>query len=205
MKKFFRADHFRQHLKHSHQGTSGKWTNVLENACVKDEPPEKRVSPVVASVPSGQAPPALKITTTVSGPGPPAPATETIEEAEISEGELVDIADEAKIIEGSTKLAVGGEKVTSVEGEEASEKAKKKAEIKAPTVDIPEQLRSNPLMRILHKQALALWKDMDNTKDEEAGVKKGTKEDDDADADSEAQWRMLHRTFDDDDDDCDDC
>jgi transitional endoplasmic reticulum ATPase len=127
------------------------------------------------------------------------------EEAEISEGELVDIADEAKIIEGSTKLAVGGEKVTSVEGEEASEKAKKKAEIKAPTVDIPEQLRSNPLMRILHKQALALWKDMDNTKDEEAGVKKGTKEDDDADADSEAQWRMLHRTFDDDDDDCDDC
>ncbi|EME84451.1 uncharacterized protein MYCFIDRAFT_96869, partial [Pseudocercospora fijiensis CIRAD86] len=43
-KKFFRADHFRQHLKHSHQGTSGKWTNVLEVACMKDEPlPEKRV------------------------------------------------------------------------------------------------------------------------------------------------------------------
>lgn len=38
-KKFFRADHFRQHLKHSHAGTSGKWTNVLENACMKDEPP----------------------------------------------------------------------------------------------------------------------------------------------------------------------
>lgn len=37
-KKFFRADHFRQHLKHSHAGTSGKWTNMLENACVKDEP-----------------------------------------------------------------------------------------------------------------------------------------------------------------------
>ncbi|RMY34476.1 hypothetical protein D0864_16711, partial [Hortaea werneckii] len=31
-KKFFRADHFRQHLKHSHAGTSGKWTNTLENA-----------------------------------------------------------------------------------------------------------------------------------------------------------------------------
>ncbi|KAF7189391.1 hypothetical protein HII31_09236 [Pseudocercospora fuligena] len=43
-KKFFRADHFRQHLKHSHQGTSGKWTNMLEVACMKDEPlPEKRV------------------------------------------------------------------------------------------------------------------------------------------------------------------
>lgn len=38
-KKFFRADHFRQHLKHSHAGTSGKWTNQLENACMKDEPP----------------------------------------------------------------------------------------------------------------------------------------------------------------------
>jgi hypothetical protein len=50
-KKFFRADHFRQHLKHSHAGTSGKWTNMLENACQKDEPmPEvirgpERVSP----------------------------------------------------------------------------------------------------------------------------------------------------------------
>jgi hypothetical protein len=38
-KKFFRADHFRQHLKHSHAGTSGKWTNTLENACMKYETP----------------------------------------------------------------------------------------------------------------------------------------------------------------------
>ena len=38
-KKFYRADHFRQHLKHSHGGTSGKWTNMLEAACMKDEPP----------------------------------------------------------------------------------------------------------------------------------------------------------------------
>lgn len=37
-KKFFRADHFRQHLKHSHAGTSGKWTNQLENACMREEP-----------------------------------------------------------------------------------------------------------------------------------------------------------------------
>ncbi len=36
-KKFFRADHFRQHLKHSHAGTSGKWTNMLENACMIEE------------------------------------------------------------------------------------------------------------------------------------------------------------------------
>jgi hypothetical protein len=40
-KKFFRADHFRQHLKHSHAGTSGKWTNILENACMKEEQPDK--------------------------------------------------------------------------------------------------------------------------------------------------------------------
>ncbi|KAL9124499.1 MAG: hypothetical protein Q9217_006177 [Psora testacea] len=38
-KKFFRADHFRQHLKHSHGGKSGKHTNSLEQACVRDEPP----------------------------------------------------------------------------------------------------------------------------------------------------------------------
>lgn len=36
-KKFFRADHFRQHLKHSHAGASGKWTNMLENACMIEE------------------------------------------------------------------------------------------------------------------------------------------------------------------------
>ncbi|KAH8654800.1 hypothetical protein BGZ61DRAFT_486866 [Ilyonectria robusta] len=36
-KKFYRADHFRQHLKHSHAGTSGKWTNMLENACMMEE------------------------------------------------------------------------------------------------------------------------------------------------------------------------
>ena len=38
-KKFFRADHFRQHLKHSHAGASGKWTNMLESACMIDEEP----------------------------------------------------------------------------------------------------------------------------------------------------------------------
>lgn len=41
-KKFYRADHFRQHLKHSHAGTSGKWTNMLENACLMDEDPTPR-------------------------------------------------------------------------------------------------------------------------------------------------------------------
>ncbi|KAH8677642.1 hypothetical protein BX600DRAFT_430977 [Xylariales sp. PMI_506] len=42
-KKFYRADHFRQHLKHSHSGTSGKWTNMLETACmIEEEPPQPR-------------------------------------------------------------------------------------------------------------------------------------------------------------------
>ncbi len=45
-KKFFRADHFRQHLKHSHAGTSGKWTNILENACMKEEPMPERISSI---------------------------------------------------------------------------------------------------------------------------------------------------------------
>ncbi|KAH7316874.1 hypothetical protein B0I35DRAFT_264651 [Stachybotrys elegans] len=36
-KKFYRADHFRQHLKHSHAGLSGKWINLLENACMVEE------------------------------------------------------------------------------------------------------------------------------------------------------------------------
>ncbi|KAK6818969.1 hypothetical protein PG987_016422 [Apiospora arundinis] len=41
-KKFFRADHFRQHLKHSHAGTSGKWTNMLEIACMMNEESQQR-------------------------------------------------------------------------------------------------------------------------------------------------------------------
>lgn len=47
-KKFFRADHFRQHLKHSHAGASGKWTNVLEAACMKEEGAPSPYTPVVA-------------------------------------------------------------------------------------------------------------------------------------------------------------
>ena len=41
-KKFYRCDHFRQHVKHSHAGTSGKWANMLENACRVDEGPIPR-------------------------------------------------------------------------------------------------------------------------------------------------------------------
>ncbi|CAI6338595.1 unnamed protein product [Periconia digitata] len=51
-KKFFRADHFRQHLKHSHAGSSGKWTNMLENACMKDEPPPKERVGSIGAMPA---------------------------------------------------------------------------------------------------------------------------------------------------------
>ena len=36
-KKFWRRNHFGQHLKHSHSATSGKWRKLLENACMRDE------------------------------------------------------------------------------------------------------------------------------------------------------------------------
>ena len=39
-KKFWRADHFRQHLKHSHSGKNGKHTNALEQRCAREGPPQ---------------------------------------------------------------------------------------------------------------------------------------------------------------------
>jgi hypothetical protein len=41
-RKFFRADHFRQHLKSSHAGISGKWMKILEIACKEAEPAVKK-------------------------------------------------------------------------------------------------------------------------------------------------------------------
>ncbi|KAK5116656.1 hypothetical protein LTR62_007330 [Meristemomyces frigidus] len=80
-KKFFRADHFRQHLKHSHAGTSGKWTNLLETACMKDEPPpERRVSSSVVDVGRGAhavSPPGLVVYTAGLSGGPRDALTET--------------------------------------------------------------------------------------------------------------------------------
>lgn len=52
-KKFYRADHFRQHLKHSHAGSSGKWTNILENACMKEELPIDGGLPSIGEQPGG--------------------------------------------------------------------------------------------------------------------------------------------------------
>jgi len=49
-KKFYRADHFRQHLKHTHAGASGKWTNQLENACMQNEEPPQKMQSLAGSV-----------------------------------------------------------------------------------------------------------------------------------------------------------
>ncbi|EXJ62968.1 hypothetical protein A1O7_03412 [Cladophialophora yegresii CBS 114405] len=60
-KKFFRADHFRQHLKHSHAGQSGKWTNVLENVCLREEVPQDLagISPTGSDSSPGRGPSSL--------------------------------------------------------------------------------------------------------------------------------------------------
>ncbi|KAI2630237.1 hypothetical protein GGS26DRAFT_103160 [Hypomontagnella submonticulosa] len=41
-KKFFRADHFRQHLKHSHGATLGRWIGALESICMIDVPDSRK-------------------------------------------------------------------------------------------------------------------------------------------------------------------
>ncbi|KIX10317.1 uncharacterized protein Z518_01399 [Rhinocladiella mackenziei CBS 650.93] len=60
-KKFYRADHFRQHLKHSHAGQSGKWTNMLENVCLREEFPQDPagVSPTGSESSPGRGPSSL--------------------------------------------------------------------------------------------------------------------------------------------------
>ncbi len=112
-------------------------------------------------------------------------------------------AEAAKVVAGSTKLVVGQGKVeTSDANGEASaaqeeptsstktDGAKKQAEPEPAMaqVEIPENLMSNSLMRILHKQCVALWKDMDNSSDSEAGRKSGPSNgEDDADDESSKQ------------------
>ncbi len=60
-KKFFRADHFRQHLKHSHAGQSGKWTNMLESVCLREEFPADSagISPTGSEPSPGRGPSSL--------------------------------------------------------------------------------------------------------------------------------------------------
>ena len=60
-KKFYRADHFRQHLKHSHAGTSGRWTNMLENACMRDEPPPQPLPHLPIGIQAAATVPGMQI------------------------------------------------------------------------------------------------------------------------------------------------
>ncbi|KAK5171230.1 uncharacterized protein LTR77_004374 [Saxophila tyrrhenica] len=103
-------------------------------------------------------------------------------------------AEEAKVVPGSATLVVGKGKVDTTAAKEESEQAstpekaeekkEKKPEFAMPQVEIPDNLKSNSLMRVLDKQATALWKDMDNSTDPEAGRKPAAKdEDEDSDDD----------------------
>ena len=100
-----------------------------------------------------------------------------------SEAELEKTAEQTKIVKDSTKLAIGDEK-TSTTAESIKDQDESTNNAPAgdgpdptptkptmPEVEISKHLLANPLMRILQKQALALWKDMDNSKDEEIGPK----------------------------------
>lgn len=60
-KKFYRADHFRQHLKHTHGGQSGKWTTVLESVCLREESPQDAsgISPTGSEGGLGRGPTSL--------------------------------------------------------------------------------------------------------------------------------------------------
>ena len=123
-------------------------------------------------------------------------------ENEVDTGDVEAAAEEAKIVENSSRLAGPDGKVesTAEDGQDTSfptdnADTKPKEEPKVLSVHIPEDLKSNPLMRVLHKQSIALWKDMDNTKDEEAGVKKGgAKKDDDDDDEKDDDPEPQTRT-----------
>lgn len=69
-------------------------------------------------------------------------------------------AEEATVLEGSAKLAHEGDAL-STESEGASSEALPPRTM--PPVQIPQPLEQNSLMRILYKQAKALWKEMDNS------------------------------------------
>ncbi|EME44520.1 hypothetical protein DOTSEDRAFT_72104 [Dothistroma septosporum NZE10] len=74
-----------------------------------------------------------------------------------------EVAKDTKIVEGSGSLLKSDEVVSIPDG---SYKTESKPQNTMPEVAIPENLQTNPLMRILHKQTKALWQEMDNTADE---------------------------------------
>ncbi|KAF2158619.1 hypothetical protein M409DRAFT_71559 [Zasmidium cellare ATCC 36951] len=73
--------------------------------------------------------------------------------------------DDDDAVEGSARLVKEGESLESTE-EKTGEKESPPSN-KMPEVEIPDHLKENSLMRILHKQTKALWREMDNTDSDE--------------------------------------
>ncbi|KAK4496434.1 hypothetical protein PRZ48_012414 [Zasmidium cellare] len=69
--------------------------------------------------------------------------------------------EETKAVEGSARVLKEGESLESTE-EKTEEKPSQPAN-RMPEVEIPDHLKENSLMRILHKQTKVLWREMDNT------------------------------------------
>lgn len=106
---------------------------------------------------------------------------------------VTDVAEDAKVLEDSSKLGQSGDRTESTTDDKSEKKQTgnarntKKGQSKMPgtyddhsseaktvnetvkpqiqEVEIPSHLKSNPLMKILHKQAKALWREMDNMDD----------------------------------------
>lgn len=81
------------------------------------------------------------------------------------------VADKIKVVDDSAKLAKDGETTTSTDEkpEQDKEKTEKKEKkrLQMPEVEVPEHLQENSLMKILKKQTKALFREMDNTEDDE--------------------------------------
>ncbi|KAK5127612.1 hypothetical protein LTR85_006952 [Meristemomyces frigidus] len=86
-------------------------------------------------------------------------------EDEVNDLAVEKTAEETTVTAGSAKLTKEGE-ATATGGAAAEDAFANDVERKVPEVDIPDHLKSNPLLRILQKQVTALVNDMDNTKDD---------------------------------------
>lgn len=69
-------------------------------------------------------------------------------------------------VEGEDEDGIEGNGVDEAETEEFKEDAGERTKRTRPEVNIPEHLQNDPLMRILHKQAKALWRDFDSLEED---------------------------------------
>ena len=113
-KKYFRADHFRQHLRRSHGAI---YFNTLETACMKDEPPSSE-SDVATGVGSAQAQLALQSATAsmkrllipdeVPPPLPPPTYYPELSTTPCSDGHLVNHDDTANLGDSAALYSSSG-------------------------------------------------------------------------------------------------